>query len=319
VGVTDRLPLDPGWREPYGLPGVAAASREDAPEAQIISVDDGYFSALRVPILAGRGFDARDDSASRPVVVVSEAMAHRVWPGESALGKQLILPWTVIGPLGRRITRDSTHIVIGVARDIKNTSLRDQAEPAIYYTQRQFPFRTMHVVVRGRGDVTPLRALLIAEIHRLDAGLPVPEVKTLERVLHTSIDPSRFIMLLMSVFAILALTIAAVGIYGILSYTVSQRRREIGIRLALGAEPGTIRRMVVRQGLMMAVAGCVVGLLAAQLTARLLTRFIYDTSPSEPTTIAVVIASVLGVALLACAVPGWRASGEDPTRALRAE
>jgi putative ABC transport system permease protein len=319
VGVTDRLPLDPGWREPYGLPGVVAASREDAPEAQIVSVDDGYFRALRAPILAGRNFDARDDSASRPVVVVNETMAKRVWPGEPAVGKQLLLPWATIGPLGLRLTKDTAHVVVGIVRDIKNTSLRDQAEPAIYYSQRQFPYRAMHIVVRGRGDVAPLQSVLREEIRRLDPGLPLPEIKTLERVLHTSIDPSRFVMLLMTVFAVLALTIAAVGIYGILSYTVSRRRREIGIRLALGAEPRTIRRMVVRQGLTMAVAGCVVGVVGAQLGAGLLAKFMYETRASDPLTLVAVIGAVIAVALLACAVPGWRASGEDPTRALRAE
>lgn len=319
VGVTDRLPLDPGWREPYGLPGIAAASREDAPEAQIISVDDGYFAALRAPILAGRNFDARDDSASRPVVVVNETMAKRVWPDEPAVGKQLLLPWATIGPLGKRLTNDTAHVVVGIVRDIKNTSLRDQAEPAIYYPQRQFPFRTMHIVVRGRGDVGPLQSLLREEIRRLDPGLPQPEIKTLERVLHTSIDPSRFVMLLMTVFAVLALTIAAVGIYGILSYTVSRRRREIGIRLALGAEPGAIWRMVVRQGLTMAVAGCFVGVVAAQAGAGLIAKFMYETRASDPLTLAAVVTAVIAVALLACAVPGWRASGEDPTRALRAE
>ncbi|HKN69097.1 MAG TPA: ABC transporter permease [Gemmatimonadaceae bacterium] len=319
VGVSDRLPLDPGWREPYGLPGIAAASQEDAPEAQIISVDHGYFAALRAPIVAGRNFDARDDSASRPVVVVNETMAKRVWPGEPALGKQLLLPWSTIGPLGQRLTRDTAHVVVGVVRDIKNTSLRDQAEPAIYYSQSQFPFRTMHVVVRARSDVAPLQAALREEIRRLDPGLPVPEVKTLERVLQTSIDPSRFVMLLMTVFAVLALTIAAVGIYGILSYTVSRRRREIGIRLALGAEPRAIRRMIVRQGVTMAVVGCLVGVLGAQLGAGLLAKFMYETRASDPLTLFAVLAAVIVVALLACAVPGWRASGEDPTRALRAE
>lgn len=319
VGVTDRLPLDPGWRQPYGVPGVATVSGEDAPEAQIISVDDGYFATLRAPILTGRNFDVHDDSASRPVVVVNEAMARRVWPGESALGKQLLLPWRVIGPLGMRLTIDTAHVVVGVVRDIKNTSLRDRAEPAIYYSQRQFPFRTMHVVVRGRGDLAPIRALLAEEIRRQDPGLPIPEVKPLERVLQTSVDPSRFVMLLMTVFSVLALTIAAVGIYGILSYTVSRRRREIGIRLALGAEPRTIRRMVVRQGLTLAAAGCLVGVIAAQLTAGLLAKFMYDTRPSDPLTLGAVVASVIAVALVACAVPGWRASAEDPTRALRAE
>jgi putative ABC transport system permease protein len=126
-------------------------------------------------------------------------------------------------------------------------------------------------------------------------------------------------MLLMSVFAALALTIAAVGIYGILSYTVSRRRREIGIRLALGAEPYAIRRMVVREGLTMAAIGCLLGIVGAQLGAGLLSKFMYETRASDPATLAMVIGAVIAVALVACAVPGWRASGEDPTQALRAE
>jgi uncharacterized membrane protein YeaQ/YmgE (transglycosylase-associated protein family) len=253
------------------------------------------------------------------VVIVNEALARRAWPGQDAIGKQLLLPWRGVGPLGRHLTWDTVHVVVGVVRDIKNTSLRDRAEPAIYYSQRQFPFRAMQLVVRGRGDNASLRSALREEIRRLDPGLPIPDVKSLESVLHTSVDPSRFVTLLMSVFAALALTIAAVGIYGILSYSVSRRRREIGIRLALGAEPRTIRRMVAREGLAMAAAGCVVGVVGAQLAARLLTKFMYDTRPSDPVTIAAVIAAVIGVAFVACLVPGWRASSEDPTRALSVE
>jgi len=319
VGLTDRLPLDPGWRLPYGLPGVAAVSREDAAGAQVVSVDDGYFAALRAPLVSGRNFDARDDSAGRPVVIVNEELARRAWPGESAIGKQLLLAVHNIGPLGTRLTKDTAHVVVGVVSDIKNTSLRDRAEPAIYFTQRQFPFRTMHLVVRARGNIAPIQSTIRDELRQLEPALPAPEVRTLERVLQTSIDPSRFVMLLMAAFAALALTIAAVGIYGILSYTVSRRRLEIGIRLALGAQPATIRRMVVRQGLTMALVGCLVGVLAAQAGAGLLSKFLYETQPSDPLTLAVVVAAVLGVALAACAVPGWRASAEDPTRALRGE
>ena len=319
VGAANFLPLDPGWRFTFGVPGVIAIGRDDAPEAQLHSVDDGYFAALRAPIVQGRGFEARDDSAGQAVVIVNEALVRHAWPGQDAVGKQLLLPWRGVGPLGRRMTSDTAHVVVGIVRDIKNTSLRESAEPAIYFSQRQFPFRAMQLVVRGRGDITSLAGALREEIRRLDPGLPAPEVKALDRVLHTSVDPSRFVMLLMSVFAALALTIAAVGIYGILSYAVSRRRREIGIRMALGAEPRTIRRMVVREGLVMAIAGCVVGVAGAQLAARSLTKFMYGIRPSDLSTLAAVVAVVIGVALIACVVPGWRASGEDPTRALGAE
>jgi putative ABC transport system permease protein len=319
VGLSDRLPLDPGWRIPYSVPGISTAAPSDLPEAQIESVDDGFFAALRVPIVRGRTFDTRDDSAGQAVVVVNETLARRLWPTGDAIGKQVLMAVSNIGPLGMHLTRDTAQLVIGVVRDIKNTSLRAAAEPAVYFTQRQFPFRAMELVVRGRRDAALLREAIREELRQLDPGLPIPQVKPLRRVLQTSVDPSRFVMLLMSVFAILALAIAAVGIYGILSYTVSRRRREIGIRVALGAEPGMIRRMVVREGLTMTVAGTILGVVGAQLSAKLLTRFIYDTRPSDPSTIALVIGAVLGVALVACAVPGWRASAEDPTTALRAE
>jgi putative ABC transport system permease protein len=320
VGATDRLPLDPGWRLPFGLPGVSAVSREDAAGAQVLSVDDGYFAALRAPIVSGRNFDARDDSAGRPVVIVNETLARRTWPNDSAVGKQILLAVRYIGPLGYRLTKDTAHVIVGVVRDIKNTSLREAAEPSIYFSQRQFPFRTMHLVLRPRGlDVAGASRAVRDEIRRLEPGLPGAEVKSLEQLMQKSVDPSRFVMLLMSSFAMLALTIAAVGIYGILCYTVSRRRREIGIRLALGAQPGAIRRMVVRQGLAMAAVGCVVGIVGAQIGAGLLTKFMYETRPWDPLTLGVVVAAVLTVAFVACAIPGWRASGEDPTGALRAE
>jgi putative ABC transport system permease protein len=252
-------------------------------------------------------------------VIVNETLARQAWPGEQAVGKQLLLAVRNIGPLGTRLTADTPQVVIGVVRDIKNTSLREAAEPAIYFSQRQFPFRTMQLVVRTRGNLASVSAAVRDELRRLEPGLPAPDIRPLERVLEASIDPSRFVMLLMSVFATLALTIAAVGIYGILSYTVSRRRREIGIRLALGATPGTIRAMVVRQGIVMALAGCVLGVLAAQLGAGLLSKFMYATRPTDPLTLSAVVAAVIAVALVACAVPGWRASSEDPTRALRAE
>lgn len=318
AGAADRLPLDPGWRIPYGVPGASASTPDKLPEAQTVSVDDGYFAALRVPIVRGRNFDARDDSAGQGVVVINETLARHLWPTENPIGKQLQIHVHNIGPLGTRLTSDTAEVVIGVVRDIKNTSLRDAAEPAVYFSQRQFPFRAMELVVRGRRGMAPLRSALREELQRLDPGLPMPEVKPLARVLQSGVDPSRFVMLLMSVFATLALTIAAVGIYGILSYTVSRRRLEIGIRLALGAEPRRIRRMVVRQGMMMAAVGCVLGVAGAQVASRLLTRFLYETRPSDPSTLALVVSAVFGVVLVACAVPGWRASTEDPTTALRA-
>ena len=319
VGVSNFLPLEAGWRVPYGAVGSVPISTTDSPEIQIHSVDEGFFSTLRAPIVRGRGLEARDDSASRPVVVINEALAKLLWPRDDAVGKQMLIPARGIGPLGRRLTRDTAHLVVGVVRDIKNTSLKAGAEPTAYYSQRQFPFHAMQLVMRGRGDVSTLRTVLRDEMRRLDPSLPLSDVKPLERVLHSSVDPSRFVTLLMTVFAGLALTIAAVGIYGILSYGVSRRRREIGIRLALGAEPRAIRRMIVREGLWLATIGCMIGVVVAQGAARALERFMYGVRPSDPLTIGAVLAAVTLVALGACLIPGARAAAEDPTGGLRAE
>src|SRR5439155_23014851 len=143
------------------------------------------------------GFDARDDSSGRAVVVVNETLARRAWPNEDPVGKQLLMTVHDIGPLGTRLTTDTAQTVIGVVRDIKNTSLRDRAEPAVYYSQRQFPFRTMQLVIRGRGTTTSLPAAIRAELRHLDPGLAMLDVKPLGRVLQSSVDPSRFVMLLM--------------------------------------------------------------------------------------------------------------------------
>src|SRR6185436_8527760 len=128
------------------------------------------------PVLQGRAFTAADDSASPPVVIINETLAKRAWPGENAVGKLIRLPVRGIGPLGRRLTRDTSQLVIGVVRDIKNTSLKDGAEPAVYYTQRQFPFFDMQVVLRGRGDIATVRTAIREEMRRLDPGLPLNDV-----------------------------------------------------------------------------------------------------------------------------------------------
>jgi ABC-type antimicrobial peptide transport system permease subunit len=246
-------------------------------------------------------------------------MAKQLWPGENAIGKRLIVTARYIGPLGKRVVAGDEHEVVGVVGDVKNTSLRSAAEPAIYFSARQFPFRKMFIVVRGAGEPSQLAALVRDEVHRLDPSLPLGEVGTMERVLGASVDPPRFVMFLMLVFAALALALATVGIYGVLTYTVSHRRREFGIRLALGAQPGAVLGMIVREGLGLAVLGCAIGVAAAWAGGRSLSTFLYGVAPWDPATLAAVVAVVLAIATAACLAPGRRASGEDPAGALRVD
>jgi predicted permease len=319
AGTTTFLPLVPGWRLTYTVVGAAPVPAGDEPTAQVHSADAGYFAAVRAPVVRGRTFDAHDAAASAPVVIVNETFAKRVWPNEDPIGRRIRTTIRQIGPLARRLVPGDEHEVIGVVRDIRNTSLRDTPEPAMYFATGQFPARKMALVVRGRGDPAQLTAIVREEVRRLDPTLPLGDVRPMSRVLAAVVDPPRFVMMLMTAFAVLALTLAAVGIYGMLSYTVSHRRREFGIRLALGARPSGVVGLIVREGLTLVVVGCAVGVAGTYLAGRSLSGFLFEVKPWDPSTIAGVLGVVIGVATLACLIPGRRASAEDPAGALRAD
>lgn len=316
AGLTNFLPLAPGWRLGYRVSDAPVATG-DPPMVQSHIVDEGYFPALRVPVVRGRLFTARDDERSAPVVVVNEAMARQISPDGNPVGKRILIPVRAIGPLSRRLINEDGAEIVGVVRDIKNTSLRERAEPAVYFPVRQFPSKQLFVVVRGNADVARLAQLVQREVQRLDPTVPLGDVKPMERVLAASVDPPRFIMLLMIAFAGLALTLAAVGIYGILTFMVTHRRREIGIRLALGAQPSTMLRMIVREGTVLALAGSAIGVVGSLVAGRSLSTLLFSVEPWDPATLVGVVALVLAVAVGACLVPGRRASMEDPAGALR--
>jgi putative ABC transport system permease protein len=319
AGTTTFLPLETGWRIPYLVVGAAPVPPGDEPTAQFHSADSGYFAAVRAPVVRGRAFSARDVAATTPVVIVNETLARRLWPNEDPIGKRIRTTVRNIGPLAHRLVPGDEHEVVGVVRDIRNTSLRDEPEPAMYFAIGQFPARKMHLVVRGRGDPAELTAIIRDEVRRLDPTLPLGDVKPMSRVLQAVVDPPRFLMMLLGAFALLALALAAVGIYGMLSYAVSHRRREFGIRLALGARPSGVLGLIVREGLTLVLVGCAIGVAATFLAGRSLSGFLFQVRPWDAATLGVVLAVVIMVATLACLVPGRRAAGEDPARALRAD
>ena len=319
AGSATFLPLAPGWRLPFTVVGAAPVAAADAPTAQVHSTDAGYFAALRVPVVRGRAFETHDDAASVPVVIINETLAKQMWPGEDPIGRRVSAGVRQIGPLARRVVPGNEHEVIGVVRDIRNASLRQDIEPALYFTPRQFPSRKMQLVVRGRGDLPALTAVVREEVRRLDPTLPLGEAKTMDRVLSSVVDPPRLIMMLMTAFAVIALLLAAVGIYGMLSYAVSQRRREFGIRLALGARPSGVLGLIVREGLTLAVAGCVIGVAGTYLAGRSLAGFLFEVEPWDPATLGAVLTAVLVVTTVACLIPGRRAAAEHPAGALRAD
>jgi len=316
VGASNFLPLEPGWRVPFAVRGVAAPRSGDEPVAQYHSISDGYFETLGVPLREGRFFEPRDAATTRGVVIVNEALARRYFPGESPVGKTLNSLARGIGPLGASLMQDRGHEIIGVVGDVKNTSLQGAAEPAVYHTQRQFPFRHMFIAVRGP-DQAQLVAALRDTLRRADPSQPLGDVRPMTAVVAQTIERPRFLMFMMGIFAASALALAALGIYGLLSYAVTQRRQELSIRMALGAQRGGVLWLVLRQGLVLAAAGSVLGVLGAYAAARNVGAFLYGVKPGDPLTLTLVATAALAMAAVACTLPAWRASRLNPIAGLR--
>jgi len=238
-------------------------------------------------------------------------MAQRYWPGQDVIGKQVRIP----------IDRDP-KVIIGVVADVKHSSLREDSTPEMYvpYNQNPWPsMQTMEVAVRTGADPAGMTSSVRAAIQSLDPGLPLAKVRTLSSLVNDSMTQPRFSLLLLASFAAIALLMAQIGMYGVVSYSVTQRTREIGIRMALGAPRGRVFADVVAQAARLAAIGIAIGLLAALAVARMMAGFLYGVGPASPLTFAAVTFLLVAVALLATYVPARRASRLDPLLALRCE
>jgi putative ABC transport system permease protein len=264
---------------------------------------------MHIPLLKGRYFEERDRDTSPPVVIVNESMAKRYWPGEDAIGKRLTVPFL------KGLSRE----VVGVVADVKHSSLDTESGSEMYVPYLQKPFGFMALVVRTASDPTQMTRAARSEILSVDWTQPVYDVKTMEQVVGDSVSQPRLYSLLLAVFAGLAVVLAAVGIYGVMSYAVSQRTHEIGIRMALGAQRGDILKMIVGQGMLLALIGMVIGLIAAFFLTRAMETLLFGVSARDLTTF-VIIPLVLGViAFLSTYIPAMRATRIDPMIALRYE
>jgi len=286
---------------------------------RIISAD--YFKAMGIPFKRGRSFDEHDDEHAPAVAIINESAARKIFPDQDPLGQVLVT--------GGNYAPDKCRIV-GVVGDVKFGGLDSQADPEVYVHYTQLPesfmqpgLGSMAVVLRGAGRAADLAGALRQQAATLDQGVPVSSVTTMEEVLSGSLAPRRFNLLLLSIFACVALLLAAVGIYGVLSYWVAQRTREIGIRMALGAQGRDIFRLVVFQAMTFVVVGLGVGALAALALARFLSAalsgLLFGVRATDPATFAFVALLLACVALIACFVPARRAVKVEPTTALRSE
>ena len=268
---------------------------------------------MQIPPIAGRLFTEQDTRASPRVVVVDQLMARELWPGQDPLGRRIRTGGMDANPNAPWLT------VVGVVGRIKQDALDSESRMAVYYPHLQVPARAMNVVVRGDVNPAGLTAAVRKEIRELDADLPVYNVRTMEDRVADSLARRRFAMLLLTLFAALALGLAAVGVYGVIAYLVNQGARELGIRLALGATPHAILMLIVRQGLVVAVSGVSLGLAAAFVLTRFMQSLLFGVNARDPLTFGSIAGLLTLVALAASAIPARRAARIDPMVSLRAE
>jgi putative ABC transport system permease protein len=270
-------------------------------------VTPGYFQALQIPMLEGRDFSERDTLSSPPVVVVNRKFAERWWPGQSAVGKRI-----------RFSARGPAHEVIGVVGDIRHTRLDVPTVPEIYVCYEQHDFDVMVLVARSLSDPSALGRQLRAEVGKLDPEQPVFNLRTLARVLEESTAEPKFYTLLLSAFAALALVLSTLGLYSVIAYSVAQRRHELAIRVALGAQRGNLLALVVGEGMAVAAAGILAGLVLAWAATRGLSALLFGVRPDDPLIFAATAALLAAVALAASLIPALRASRVGPMSALQA-
>jgi len=270
-----------------------------------------YFTAMGIPLVAGRFFDHRDRGDSSRVVVINRTMAQRYWPNQSPLGRRV--------SFARAPRPEDWMTVVGVVGDTKQGSLGDAVDIEMFApaTQEANWFPPSHVVVRTAGDPLSVAAAARRHVRALDSSMAIDKVQSLEAVVAASGAATRFRTVLVALFGSIAVALSAIGVYGLLSLSVALRRREIGIRAALGAAPQSISRLILREGMGLTSIGIAIGLAAALLAARPLETLLYETPTTDPRTYAAIAALLFAIALAACYLPARRAAKMDPVTAMR--
>ena len=310
VGGTSFLPLagvGPAtsfWRADQPQP-----APNDRPVADARPVTPGYFNAMQIPLLAGRDVSESDTADRDPVAVINESFARQIYPGDNPIGRKFIL----------NLGNEKPHEIIGVVGDVRLVTLDGEIRPTAYLSSRQYAFGLMTYVVRTAGDPAALAPAATKVIAAIDPLLPVSSVRPLDDVFAESIARPRLTAMAMSIFAAAALLLASLGVYGIVSYSVSQRSREFGIRVALGARPKQIIGMVVGQNLRVVAIGLGAGLVAAIPTTRLLQGLLFEVEPNDPVTFVAIGVMLATVAIVAAYLPARRGTQVDPVVTLKSE
>ena len=310
VGAISRLPLSGGSSSrSFTIPGRTPISPGQENTAIFFAVSPDYFQTMRIALLSGRAFTDSDLQTSPPIAIINETLAHSMWPDQNPIGQHLSFEFE----------KPTTREVVGVVKGVRYFGLDADLKPEIYVPYLQNPWAFMTVVARTPSHPAGVAKVIQNQIAGVDKDQPVSQVKTMDEVLALSIAPRRFNMLLLSIFAVLSLVLACVGIYGVMSYLVILRTREIGVRLALGAQPRDIIELILRRGLTHIVLGIGIGLVGALILTRFLVSLLFSTAATDVTTFLIIPLILGAVALLACFIPAYRASRIDPLVAMRNE
>ena len=299
-------------RNPFAVEGQTPAPGQSQPTAEQLLVSPDYFRTLGIRRHAGRDFTDADNSAAPFVVIINEALARQYFPHQDPVGKRL--QTGDYSPRGQWLT------IVGVVADVKYSGLREDIQPALYtpFLQNLW-WRSMYLAVKAGGDPLSLINSVRNEVWAVDRDLPVTQIKTMDQLMSESVAEPRVYTTLLGIFGAVALLLAAIGIYGVMAYAVTQRTREIGVRLALGAQTGAVLRLVISGGMKLALLGTAIGLLAAFALTRLMSKLLFGVSATDPVTFALIALLLVWVALLACWIPAQRATKVDPMIALRCD
>ena len=320
IGAINILPLSASYDSRGIQIDTQPQPRGQAHSIQARSISPGYFRAMGIPLIRGRAFTERDREGQPRVVIISESMAKRHWPGQDALGQRVTFNSGIPREEQQEVGGPGSREVVGIVGDVKHLGLDEEQVPMFYTPQAQQPsYHTMTLVVRTRSDPAGLTAAIRSELAQLDRGVPLYRARTLETVVRSTIAAPELRAWLFGLFAALALALAVIGIYGVVGYLVGQRTHEIGIRLALGAERGNVLRAMILEGLRPVALGIAVGLIAAFGAGRLMTRLLFGVGATDMPTYAAVVIVLAAAAVIATWIPARRVTRVDPMSALRAE
>jgi putative ABC transport system permease protein len=314
AAATTLLPLRGGGDTYFYVEGKPPVTDSDKMNATVCTITDDYFASMRIAIAQGRTFNAADaGDGAPPVMVINTGLAKRLFPHESAIGKRLVVDF------GKPVTAE----IVGIAADVRVYGQVNDAPDLMYFSSRQpgvgFGTGTMNLVARVRGDPIDYAAQVRAALRGLDADVPIASVESMSNILYDSISAARLRTQLLTGFAVVALLLAVVGLYGMLAYSVTQRSREMGIRIALGAQPGAVFGLVLRKGALLVAIGIVIGVGGAMATTRLLSAQLFNVEPNDPTVFTGVALALAVAGVAACVIPARRATRADPISALRIE